>query len=179
MPETLLAAQQAAEAVRNASGIATLLDSCKQHIPYVPPGVSYGTNRYVFLQMRQPPGKTLRAVDHTAHFGSWDFAAFLRNNYPAAKGGSCTDDPAWSNFSGKGCADYASTWCSDGGFHVGAEWTGGAQFNNPERHCCACGKPAGETDAPYAGVGLAYNFMYVSGSVEEANADPRRPLQNR
>ena len=32
MPEALLAAQQAAEAVRNASGIATLLDSCKQHI---------------------------------------------------------------------------------------------------------------------------------------------------
>ena len=137
----------------------------------MPPGVNAGTNRYTFLLLRQPPGKTLRAVDHTAHFARWDFRAFLTENFPA--GSVCADDDAWDNFSGKRCADYSAEWCSAGGFHVGAEWTGGAQFNFPERHCCACGKPAG-SDGGFAAVALRYNFMYVSGSVEEANADPRR-----
>ena len=54
---------------------------------------------------------------------------------------SCTDDEAWENHSGKRCADYsAESWCTRGGFAPGAEWTGGEQFNWPERHCCECGK---------------------------------------
>lgn len=150
------------------------LRSCKTMIPYVPPGVGRGTNRYVFLKMRQPEGKTIAAVDHTAHFARWDFRRFLEENYPA--GTVCEDDAAWDNFSGKRCADYRGRWCRDGKFNLGAEWTGGSQFNFPERSCCACGKPPSLAAAPYANVGLAYNFMYVSGTVDEANGDPRIPL---
>ena len=54
---------------------------------------------------------------------------------------ACTDDEPWENHSGKSCADYSSeSWCARGGFVPGAEWTGGEQFNWPERHCCECGK---------------------------------------
>ena len=54
---------------------------------------------------------------------------------------ACTDDEPWENHSGKHCADYSSeSWCARGGFVPGAEWTGGEQFNWPERHCCECGK---------------------------------------
>lgn len=106
------------------------LSSCKSLIPYVPPGVSEGTNRYVFLLLRQPPGKALRAVDHTAHFGRWDFGRFLAENFPAGSTkGACRDEAGWDNYSGKGCADYDAEWCTDGAFHVGAEWTGGEQFS--------------------------------------------------
>ena len=61
---------------------------------------------------------------------------------PAAFSGmGCTDDEPWENHSGKNCADYSSeSWCARGGFVPGAEWTGGEQFNWPERHCCECGK---------------------------------------
>ena len=51
----------------------------------------------------------------------------------------CQDDPSWDNNSGKTCGDYASQgWCTGSGFRIGKEWTGGAQFNWPERHCCSC-----------------------------------------
>ena len=57
----------------------------------------------------------------------------------------CQDDAEWQNNSGKGCADYSiQQWCKDGTFTAGKEWTGGVQFNFPERHCCvsACGTVA-------------------------------------
>lgn len=53
----------------------------------------------------------------------------------------CTDTPGYDNGSGKGCAHYASQWCSAGEFRLGAEWTSGAHFGYPEHNCCACGKP--------------------------------------
>ena len=52
----------------------------------------------------------------------------------------CDDDGAWKNPFGKSCADYsAEHLCSGGGFVAGQEWTGGADFGNPEAHCCVCG----------------------------------------
>lgn len=53
----------------------------------------------------------------------------------------CTDTPGYDNGSGKGCAHYASLWCSAGEFRLGAKWTSGARFGYPEHNCCACGKP--------------------------------------
>merc|ERR1719160_2207160 len=55
----------------------------------------------------------------------------------------CKDTPGWDNRSGKSCTDYhMERWCSHGAFTTGREWTGGAQFNYPERACCVCGKQA-------------------------------------
>ena len=51
----------------------------------------------------------------------------------------CVDDATFDNGSGATCAAY-SQWCADGGARPGSEWALGAQFNHPERHCCACGK---------------------------------------
>ena len=52
----------------------------------------------------------------------------------------CSDTPSFDNGSGKSCADYAAAWCEGGAFRTGANWTSGAAFGFPERHCCACGK---------------------------------------
>ena len=63
--------------------------------------------------------------------------------------GDCADTPGWENHSGKKCHDYVTErWCVGKHFTVGKEWTSGAQFNFPERHCCACGKPASVEDDP-------------------------------
>ena len=59
----------------------------------------------------------------------------------SALGGRCVDDSAWNNLHGKACMDY-SAYCEAGAFRLGASWAGGEVFNWPERHCCACGKPA-------------------------------------
>ena len=156
------------------------ISSCKALIPYWPPGVSSGTNRYVFLLMRQPLGKQLQSAPTASERAHWDFGRFLEANFPVLKSDTlrpgCSDDATWDNFSGKRCGDYAAEWCSGGRFNIGAEWTSGAQFNHPERHCCACGKPAGGGSVAPSIAGLRYNFMYVSGTVDEANADPRTPL---
>ena len=61
----------------------------------------------------------------------------------SALGGRCVDDSAWNNLHGKACIDY-SAYCEAGAFRLGASWAGGEVFNWPERHCCACGKPAAE-----------------------------------
>ena len=61
----------------------------------------------------------------------------------SALGGRCVDDSAWNNLHGKACMDY-SAYCEAGAFRLGASWAGGEVFNWPERHCCACGKPAAE-----------------------------------
>ena len=55
----------------------------------------------------------------------------------------CIDDSSWNNLHGKTCADYGG-YCEAGAFRLGASWAGGEVFNWPERHCCACGKPAEE-----------------------------------
>ncbi len=69
---------------------------------------------------------------------------------PASAYNDCfQDEPNWDNGSGKNCAHYASqNWCAGGGFTPGKEWTGGAQFNWPERACCACGRVQAPTPAP-------------------------------
>ncbi len=46
------------------------------------------------------------------------------------------------------CADYASSGRCAGGFLPGEEWTGGADFGEPELHCCVCGKPTPCADTP-------------------------------
>ena len=61
----------------------------------------------------------------------------------SALAGRCVDDSAWNNLHGKACMDY-SAYCEAGAFRLGASWAGGEVFNWPERHCCACGKPAAE-----------------------------------
>ena len=72
----------------------------------------------------------------------------------AALSVSCKDTPGWDNRSGKSCFDYhKEQWCSHGAFTPSKEWTGGAQFNYPERACCVCGKqsvvaPSIEESAP-------------------------------
>ena len=58
----------------------------------------------------------------------------------------CVDDATFDNGSGATCAAY-SQWCADGGARPGSEWALGAQFNHPERHCCACGKPGAAEEA--------------------------------
>ena len=53
----------------------------------------------------------------------------------------CADDVDWDNHSGRKCADYSREgWCRGGKLVASYSWTGGAQFNYPERACCACGK---------------------------------------
>ena len=67
------------------------------------------------------------------------------------KAAHCDDDGAWKNPFGKSCADYsAEHLCSGGGFVAGQEWTGGADFGNPEAHCCVCGKPPSSPPPPPA-----------------------------
>ena len=67
------------------------------------------------------------------------------------KAAHCDDDDAWKNPFGKSCADYsAEHLCSGGGFVAGQEWTGGADFGNPEAHCCVCGKPPSSPPPPPA-----------------------------
>jgi hypothetical protein len=52
----------------------------------------------------------------------------------------CSDDsPAWDNRKGLSCAQYESLSFCRGGLVV-QNWTTGAAFNFPERHCCVCGK---------------------------------------
>ena len=69
---------------------------------------------------------------------------FLLNAQPALAATSptgCTDDALWENHSGRKCDDYSREgWCKAGALEI--KWTGGAQFNFPERACCACGKAA-------------------------------------
>ena len=64
---------------------------------------------------------------------------------------ACIDTPLWDNNSGRRCADYSREgWCRNGMLTL--TWTGGAQFNHPERECCACGKGA---TAMYCALGFA------------------------
>jgi len=54
---------------------------------------------------------------------------------------ACQDTPGFSNGWRHDCASYVTNgWCADGAAVVGQEWTLGAGFLFPERHCCACGK---------------------------------------
>ena len=56
---------------------------------------------------------------------------------------ACEDDSTWRNRYGLGCAGYeAEGHCADSGFVRGREWAGGAAYQWPERHCCACGRPS-------------------------------------
>merc|ERR1719482_2393996 len=52
----------------------------------------------------------------------------------------CQDTPDWVNGYGRGCADYASKWCANGGARAGSEWTLGSKYKFPEDNCCVCGK---------------------------------------
>jgi hypothetical protein len=51
----------------------------------------------------------------------------------------CADTPAWDNGKGLNCAHYVQLSYCRGGL-VLQNWTVGASFNFPERHCCLCGK---------------------------------------
>jgi len=57
------------------------------------------------------------------------------------EGGECQDTPGFRNTPGTAdCAGYvASGWCANGAAVAGQEWTLGAEWLFPERHCCACG----------------------------------------
>ena len=96
---------------------------------------------------------------------AWDEGA--RDN------GRCHDTPGFDNGSGKGCADYAEAWCSNGAFLVGAEWTGGAQFGFPERSCCACGKPVGEPLGASDSLPIAADTTKLRGGGDGTNDDGR------
>ena len=52
---------------------------------------------------------------------------------------TCPDTPAWDNGRGLNCAQYVQLSYCRGGL-VLQNWTVGANFNFPERHCCLCGK---------------------------------------
>jgi len=63
----------------------------------------------------------------------------------------CADTRGWTNGDRPdgplGCADYeARRYCNEGFVLVAAAWAAGAQFNHPERHCCACGKVEGGSE---------------------------------
>merc|ERR1711865_681127 len=68
----------------------------------------------------------------------WD-----RHNHYSVVMKTCKDTPGWDNKSFKSCAQYESHgWCKGGDFTAGSKWTGGEQYNFPEKNCCACGKPS-------------------------------------
>jgi hypothetical protein len=54
----------------------------------------------------------------------------------------CVDTENWNNIVGFTCFEYEviQLWCANGKFTPSNNWTGGPQFNYPERNCCACGK---------------------------------------
>ena len=80
----------------------------------------------------------------------------------------CVDDATFDNGSGATCAAY-SQWCADGGARPGSEWALGAQFNHPERHCCACGKPGAAEEAE-----TAADSEEIAGRAELRQAAERR-----
>ena len=87
----------------------------------------------------------------------------------ALLGATCQDNPAWDNHSGKTCADYhTNRWCTGGWLAPGSEWTGGPQFNWPERACCACGKQG----AASAGAAAAPEAPLASAQVVEPDDAP-------
>ena len=50
----------------------------------------------------------------------------------------CTDTLGWKNQWGDSCWTYSQR-CRDGQFFA-ESWTQGADYNFPEKNCCACGK---------------------------------------
>lgn len=50
----------------------------------------------------------------------------------------CENTPGWHNKFGATCKEYEDQHCKDGSFLDGHAWTGGEQFNMPEKNCCAC-----------------------------------------
>jgi hypothetical protein len=53
----------------------------------------------------------------------------------------CEDTAAWNNHYGQNCNNYVvNSWCGGGRAKPGSEWALGKKWNNPEDHCCACGK---------------------------------------
>ena len=64
----------------------------------------------------------------------------------AAAAAACVDTPKWHNRYKADCGRYiAEGHCIGGGAAKGHEWALGAEFDYPERSCCACGK--GRTSA--------------------------------
>jgi len=55
--------------------------------------------------------------------------------------GGCVDTPGWVNSIGVDCDVYASEHCAGGRFLPAGAWASGVDFGEPEKHCCACGKP--------------------------------------
>ena len=63
-----------------------------------------------------------------------------------AKAAACVDTPKWHNRYKADCGRYViEGHCIGGGAAKGHEWALGAEFDYPERSCCACGK--GRTSA--------------------------------
>ena len=59
----------------------------------------------------------------------------------AAAAAACVDTPKWHNRYKADCCRYvAEGHCIGGGAAKGHEWALGAEFDYPERSCCACGK---------------------------------------
>merc|ERR1712187_324590 len=54
----------------------------------------------------------------------------------------CKDTPWWRSPKGYSCTGYHSYeskgWCEDGRFTSTMFWTGGEEFNFPEKNCCIC-----------------------------------------
>ena len=112
------------------------------------------------------PGASARRCDHADHASAG--ASSLLDF-------SCTDDVDWDNGSGKRCIDYREQqWCHKGAFVVGKEWTGGSQFNYPERHCCVCGRQGGGTSAtPAPSIGTTSSASAPSPVGADAPMPPR------
>ena len=108
-----------------------------------------------FLRVLRQHGKSAGEVLSSASLGSPP-PHTSRSNIVMPRGATtgaparvmlCDDQPGWSNGHNKTCADYAM-WCADGAFKSGAEWLGGAAFNNPEISCCACGRATHHAPPP-------------------------------
>ena len=54
----------------------------------------------------------------------------------------CEDDVAWNDGDdGRSCLDYEKNkWCKNGFPTISGKSKIGSLFNNPELHCCSCGK---------------------------------------
>ena len=62
-------------------------------------------------------------------------------------GSGCTDTVGWKSPAKHTCSEYETKfkWCKNGKAMPNQEWTVGKRWGYPERHCCACGRLAGQS----------------------------------
>ena len=81
------------------------------------------------------------ATSHVWHDHCVSPGEKTRVQVAAAAAAACVDTPKWHNRYKADCGRYViEGHCIGGGAAKGHEWALGAEFDYPERSCCACGK---------------------------------------